>query len=53
MSDYQQGESDSQSGIPAREDASDDYIEGYGCVYECDAKHADMMDNFNEAQSCL
>jgi hypothetical protein len=35
MNDYELGMSDCQSGIPARENASDDYIEGYGCINEC------------------
>jgi hypothetical protein len=47
MSDYDQGMSDCQSGIPARDNASDEYIEGYGCVYECDAIHAHAMEKFN------
>jgi len=49
MSDYDKGMSDCQSGIPAQDDASDSYIEGYGCQFECDAVHAHVMDleNFN------
>lgn len=52
MSDYDEGERDSQNGTPAREDASDSYIEGYGLVYECDAIHAHTMTQFNEMFPC-
>ncbi len=48
MSDYELGMNDCQSGIPAREGASDDYILGYGCQYECDAVHSHYAEILNE-----
>lgn len=55
MSDYDKGMSDSQNGVPAQDNASDAYIEGYGLVYECDAVHAHVMDleNFNAEYAAL
>ena len=53
MNDYEQGMSDCQAGIPARDNASDEYIEGYGCQYECDARHSHNMENFNEMWAAL
>ena len=53
MSDYEQGMRDSQQGLPAKNNASDDYNEGYGLVYECDARHSNIMENFNEAWAAL
>ena len=55
MNDYELGTNDAQSGIPAQENASDEYIEGYGLVYECDAVHAHVMDleNFNAEYAAL
>jgi len=45
------GESDSQSGIPQRDGASDDYIEGYGCVNECAPIF--NLETFDEAWGAL
>ena len=51
MSDYEKGMSDCQSGIPAQNNATDEYIEGYGCQYECDAQHCNAMDLLNEGRA--
>ena len=53
MSDYELGTNDAQSGIPAREGASDLYYEGYGLVYECDARHSNLMNDFDQAWAAL
>lgn len=51
--DYEQGETDCHSGIPAREGMSDNYYEGYGLVYECDARHSNMMNDFEQAWAAV
>ena len=55
MSDYERGALDCVQGIPARDNASDEYVEGFGVVYATDAVHAHVMDleNFNAEFSCL
>ena len=51
MSEYERGMSDSQSGIPAPENASDDYIEGYGLLHEC--PNLASLENFEETWAAL
>jgi hypothetical protein len=53
MSDFELGEQYCHSGIPAREDASDLYIEGYGLRYETEAIDNHNLDNFEEMWKCL
>ena len=53
MNDYELGTKDAQDGTPAREDASDSYIEGYGLVYECDARHSNLMNDFEQVWAAI
>ena len=53
MNDYELGTNDAQSGIPAQDNASDEYIEGYGLQYECDARHSNLMNDFDQAWAAL
>ena len=53
MDDKEIGQRDAEQGMPARDNASDEYISGYGLQYECDARHSNMMENFNEVWAAL
>ena len=51
--DYKQGMRDSQNGIPARDDASDEYIEGYGCIDECADMPMFSVENFDATWAAI
>jgi len=53
MNDYERGIRDCDQGVPAQENASDSYVDGYGQTYEFEAVADHNLNQFNEMFPCL